>query len=856
MKQDRSWWRTIAGCCLALLVIAAPAFAGVFKPAAKNGVKNTYIVLLAKDAAGSPGKAKPNLPKVAEVAQVLGRTHRGRVTEVWEHALQGFVMEMPEARARHLARDRRVLSVEQDFVVSRDLVVSTNVARCKPPTPNNPWWTDVRPLPSNTDSPQVLTCPDPDPSPDQEPGPPICQDNWGLDRIDHQAGPALDERFSFAKNGTLVHVYVMDTGIRSTHREFQDANGVTRVSGGADLLSGSPVPGNSTNTDDCEGHGTHVAGIIAGRTFGVAKNAILHPVRVTSCDTDTDDAVHASRFVSGLNWIAAQTPRPAVVNWSGGNKPYFVQSAAIQSAVAGLLNANIVLVQAAGNNSSPGPPNDACLYTFGEIDPRVIVVGGTTFEDGRVTTSNGGSCVDIWAPADYVISSFRYSDNTACSVSGTSMAAPHVTGVVAAYLESNPNATIAEVDQALRSRGQWGVLQTGPLHDNYIGAHSDNVLLYSDIRAVIPSDTAPVAAFSSSCPGRQCTFNASASTDDLGITSYTWSFGDGSVITGSSPTVQHVYNSISNRTVVLKVTDATGKTDHLAKPISVTNNNMPPTASFTASCSNLTCTFDSSASTDDQGIVSRTWTFGDGASATVTGATVSHPYAGPGAFTVALTVSDLANQTGGTQQTVTLCPSPVFSSVTQSTTITSQTSIALEATASGSGLSFQWYEGAVGTTSTPVGSGASVTVSPAWSTRYWVRATNSCGSTDSGPVNIGVTAATSFYTMTPCRIIDTRGGAALANGETRDFPVTGLCGIPSGTRAVAANVTAINPPATGFLAFRAAGTNWAGTSTMSYRPAKTRANNAILPLSSSGWITGYNNGGTLDFLIDITGYFK
>jgi PKD repeat protein len=640
--------------CTALLLATAPAEAGTFKQAAKNGVPDVYLVLLAEGVASKPGAHRPDLPSVAQIAQGLGRAHGGQVEEVWEDALQGFLIRMPEARARKLADDPRVRAVDQDFWISAP------VGDCYYGTA----WEDTRPLPSSTSSPQILSCTDPDPLHDTDPAqaPPRCKDNWGLDRID-QMGSTRDNLFSFTNDGTTVHVYVMDTGIRATHRELLDANGAMRVTGGANAESAPVVPGTPANTDDCNGHGTHVAAIIGGRTYGIAKNVHLHPVH-TSCTA----SYNVSNFVRGLNWIFQNAERPAVINWSGGNDTSVIQNTAVRTEVQNVLNANIVLVQAAGNQSpdyDPADPavlRDACDYSFGGLFPGVIVAAGMDEYDGRWTRradddprycgydcgSNGGSCVDIWAPAAHVISASRTGDDWACRLSGTSMAAAHVTGVVAVYLQSHPNATVAEVERALRSRGTWGLLETNPGDPNYIGDDSDNVLVYSDTR-LMGSDLPPVASYSWTCSSRICTFDATSSTDDVGIVSYDWRFGDGTTASGS--VVQHVFPAyFSSSSVTLKVTDTLQHTDHLSKTVPV--NDDAPTAFFTFSCTGRTCTFDASGSTDDHGIASRTWTFGDGTSDS--GQVVTYTYPASGGFTVELTVTDMVGQTAKKQSIVTV----------------------------------------------------------------------------------------------------------------------------------------------------------------------------------------------------------
>lgn len=217
--------------------------------------------------------------------------------------------------------------------------------------------------------------------------------------------------------------------------------------------------------------------------------------------------------------------------------------------------------------------------------------------------------------------------------------------------------------------------------------------------------------------------------------------------------------------------------------------------------------------------------------------------------------------------TVNTCTAPVITSITQSVVLTLGSSVSLSATATGPGpITYQWYVGAPGNTSSPAAGGNPINASPNESTTYWVRATGSCGFVDSGAVNIGVVPPpenpASLYIINPCRIIDTRGpigplgGPALANGATRDVQVTGNCGIPVGAKSVVANLTALSPSTAGFLSAYPAGVTWPGNSTVNYRTGKTRANSAIIVLASDGRMTIRNIGATQHFIVDVTGYFQ
>lgn len=212
---------------------------------------------------------------------------------------------------------------------------------------------------------------------------------------------------------------------------------------------------------------------------------------------------------------------------------------------------------------------------------------------------------------------------------------------------------------------------------------------------------------------------------------------------------------------------------------------------------------------------------------------------------------------------VNTCGAPVFTSYTPGKTITLGSSVELAATATGNGpITYQWYVGNSGNTSTPAAAGNPINASPSSTTSYWVRATNSCGLwVDSPTIGIGVvppsTTNTSLYIVNPCRVIDTRSvGGMLANAATRDVTFAGTCGISATAKAVVANVTAITPAAAGFLAAYPTGAAWPGNSTINYRAGKTRANNAIIILSNDGRATVLNNGAAQHFIIDVTGYFE
>ena len=252
---------------------------------------------------------------------------------------------------------------------------------------------------------------------------------WGLDRLD-QANLPLNQSFTYPSSSG-VHAYILDTGIRATHNDFTGrmGNGHTSINDGQ-------------GTNDCQGHGTHVAGTVGGTTWGVAKNVTLHAVRVLGCDGSGTN----SGVIAGMDWVAANAIKPAVANMSLGGGA----SQASDDAIARMTNAGITTVVAAGNDSS-----NACNYSPARA-PSAITVGSTTSSDAMSSFSNYGSCVDIYGPGSSITSASHTSNTGSTSMSGTSMASPHVAGVAALYLAANPNATPSQVTTALVNNSLTG----------------------------------------------------------------------------------------------------------------------------------------------------------------------------------------------------------------------------------------------------------------------------------------------------------------------------------------------------------------------------------------------------------------
>ena len=246
---------------------------------------------------------------------------------------------------------------------------------------------------------------------------------WGLDRIGQRDLP-LNHAYSYTSTGAGVNAYIIDTGIRITHTQFGG-----RASVGFDAV------GDGQNGNDCNGHGTHVSGTVGGSTFGVAKSVRLFAVRVLSCSGSGSNA----GVIAGVDWVTAHRIRPAVANMSLGGGV----STALDNAVRNSIASGVTYAIAAGNSNA-----NAANFSPARVG-EAITVGATTMTDARSSFSNFGSGVDIFAPGSAILSAWRTSDTATNTISGTSMATPHVAGVAARFLQNNPTASAVTVRNEL-----------------------------------------------------------------------------------------------------------------------------------------------------------------------------------------------------------------------------------------------------------------------------------------------------------------------------------------------------------------------------------------------------------------------
>jgi len=338
---------------------------------------------------------QPGVADPAALGHALAAAHGGEVLHIYTTVLQGLALQVPAQALEGIRRNPNVRAIEPDQLVTVE---------------------------------------------DAQTGA-----TWGIDRIDQHVLP-LDHTYNFEGNGAGVTVYIFDTGIRFDHAEFEG-----RARPGYDVFN------DGQNGLDCHGHGTHVAGTVGGKTYGVAKGVTLVAVRVLSCSGSGS----YSGIIAAMDWVVQNNGGPAVANFSLGGGA----SSAVNSALTTMIQSGVATAVSAGNDGG-----DACLKTPAST-PDAVTVGATTSSDARASYSNYGSCVDVFAPGSSITSAYNSSTTATAVMSGTSMASPHATGVLALLKGQQPDLNSLELRDWLVAIATQKIV---------IGANSPNAhLLYS-----------------------------------------------------------------------------------------------------------------------------------------------------------------------------------------------------------------------------------------------------------------------------------------------------------------------------------------------------------------------------------------
>jgi subtilisin family serine protease len=334
----------------------------------------------------------------ASVARAQSSRFGGTVGRVYSHALKGYTVTLSAAAAEALADDRSVAHVEPDGVVT----ASTTQTGA----------------------------------------------TWGLDRIDQRSRP-LNGTFVYTRTGAGVKAYIIDTGIRFAHSQFGG-----RATSGYDAVDGG-------SADDCNGHGTHVAGTVGGSTYGVAKGVSLVAVRVLNCAGSGT----TSGVIAGVDWVTGNhgPGQPAVANMSLGGGA----STALDTAVQNSINDGVSYAIAAGNGDILGRAQNACNYSPARVG-AAMTISATNSSDVKASWANYGSCVDWFAPGVSITSAWYTSNTATKTISGTSMATPHTAGVAAQYLQGTPSASPATVRSALYNLTTKSIVASSSTTNNHL----------------------------------------------------------------------------------------------------------------------------------------------------------------------------------------------------------------------------------------------------------------------------------------------------------------------------------------------------------------------------------------------------
>ncbi|MFG1896014.1 S8 family serine peptidase [Micromonospora zamorensis] len=345
--------------------------------------------------------------RVGDTAKRLSGRHGGTVARTYGAALRGFEVKVSASAAARIAADPAVAYVEQNHTVS------ISGTQANPPS-------------------------------------------WGLDRIDQRNLP-LDSSYTYPNTASNVHAYIIDTGIKFSHNDFGG-----RATSGYDAVDGG-------SADDCNGHGTHVAGTVGGSSYGVAKAVQLVGVRVLNCSGSGTNA----GVIAGVDWVTANAIKPAVANMSLGGGA----NTSLDNAVRNSIASGVTYGLAAGNDSGANACNTSPARTT-----EAITVGSTTNTDARSSFSNIGTCLDIFAPGSSITSAWYTSNTATNTISGTSMATPHVVGAAALVASANPGWTPAQVRNQLVANATPNVVSNP-------GSGSPNLLLYVGTGTTPPPPT-------------------------------------------------------------------------------------------------------------------------------------------------------------------------------------------------------------------------------------------------------------------------------------------------------------------------------------------------------------------------------
>jgi subtilisin family serine protease len=318
------------------------------------------------------------------------------VDQIYSQVLDGFVAKLSDQELLKIRNDERISYIEPDGIVTKYTGTQSNAT-------------------------------------------------WGLDRVDQRSLP-LNSTYTYDATGQGVTAYIIDTGIRTTHTDFGG-----RAQQGFDAFGG--------NSEDCNGHGTHVAGTVGGTVYGVAKNVTLVGVRVLDCNGSGS----FSGVIAGMDWVAANASGPSVANMSLGGGT----STAVNDAVQRMYDAGVPVIVAAGNGNMAGRAQDACGYSPAGA-PRAYTVGATTTSDSKTSWSNYGNCVNIFAPGASITSAWHTSNTATNTISGTSMAAPHVAGAAALYLQFNTGASSQQVYDFLTANSTKNIVTNSSTANNHM----------------------------------------------------------------------------------------------------------------------------------------------------------------------------------------------------------------------------------------------------------------------------------------------------------------------------------------------------------------------------------------------------